>query len=219
VRNALEVGQIFDHVSYLKGGSVIRMLSTYLGTETFLRGVSKYLKAHEYSNATDSDLWAALGEASGQDVADFMVPWISQIGFPVVTVAEEQGQISVTQSRFLTSGDVKPEDDETVWWIPLGLKTGADAAEGGMSTLRTKTSIIRDIDTSFFKLNTDSTAFYRTNYTLDRLKKLGGSRNQLSTEDKIGLIGDAAAVAYSGNGTTAAYLAFIELFKDENDYL
>jgi aminopeptidase N len=195
------------------------MLSTYLGIETFLRGVSNYLKAHAYSNAKDSDLWAALGEASGQDVADFIEPWICQIGFPVVTVTEEQGEISVTQSRFLTSGDVKPEDDETVWWIPLGLKTGAEAAESGISTLRTKTQTIGDIDTSFFKLNTDSSAFYRTNYPPKHLKQLGESRQQLSIEDKIGLIGDAAAVAYSGNGTTAAYLAFVELFKDENDYL
>jgi len=48
VRNALEVDQIFDHISYLKGSSVIRMLSSHLGQETFLRGVSDYLKAHAY---------------------------------------------------------------------------------------------------------------------------------------------------------------------------
>lgn len=48
VRNALEVDQIFDHISYLKGSSVIRMLSSHLGRETFIRGVSDYLKAHAY---------------------------------------------------------------------------------------------------------------------------------------------------------------------------
>jgi aminopeptidase N len=49
VRNALEVDQIFDHISYLKGSSVIRMLSTHLGEKTFLQGVSEYLKTHAYS--------------------------------------------------------------------------------------------------------------------------------------------------------------------------
>lgn len=49
VRNALEVDQIFDHISYLKGSSVIRMLSSHLGRDTFIRGVSNYLKAHAYS--------------------------------------------------------------------------------------------------------------------------------------------------------------------------
>ena len=117
VRNALEVDQIFDHISYLKGSSVIRMLASSLGIETFLKGVSDYLKAHEYGNAKTNDLWAALSQASGQDVTAIMDPWIRKIGFPVVTVAEEPGQISVKQSRFLTSGEVKPDEDTTKWWI------------------------------------------------------------------------------------------------------
>lgn len=48
VKNALEIDQIFDAISYLKGSSVIRMLSTHLGVETFLQGVSQYLKEHAY---------------------------------------------------------------------------------------------------------------------------------------------------------------------------
>jgi aminopeptidase N len=48
VKNALEIDQIFDHISYLKGSSVIRMLSGHLGQQTFLGGVADYLKAHAY---------------------------------------------------------------------------------------------------------------------------------------------------------------------------
>ncbi len=48
VKNALEIDQIFDAISYLKGSSVIRMLSSHLGEENFLSGVSDYLKAHSY---------------------------------------------------------------------------------------------------------------------------------------------------------------------------
>lgn len=57
----------------MKGCSIIRMLSSYLGVETFLNGVANYLKKHAYGNATTEDLWAALGEESGSDVAAFMV--------------------------------------------------------------------------------------------------------------------------------------------------
>jgi aminopeptidase N len=46
------VDQIFDHISYLKGSSVIRMLSVHLGRETFLRGVATYLKAHAYGKGS-----------------------------------------------------------------------------------------------------------------------------------------------------------------------
>ena len=73
VKNALEIDQIFDAISYLKGSSAIRMLSGHLGVETFLLGVSNYLKAHAYGNATTNDLWAALSDASGKDVNTFMV--------------------------------------------------------------------------------------------------------------------------------------------------
>lgn len=211
----MEVDQIFDHISYLKGSSVIRMLSSHLGNEVFLLGVSNYLKAHQYSNATTSDLWSALSEASGKDVNTFMDPWIQKIGFPVVTITEELGKVSVKQSRFLTTGDAKPEEDETKWWIPLGLKTSG-AKEP--SALTAKQGTI-DVDEKFYKINADQTGFYRTNYPPARLTALGKERHSLSTEDRIGLIGDASALAQSGDATTASFLSLIELFQDETDYL
>lgn len=219
VRNALEVDQIFDHISYLKGSSVIRMLSAHLGVETFLLGVSQYLNAHKYGNATTNDLWSALSKASGQDVNTFMDPWIRKIGFPVVTVAEEPGQISVQQRRFLLSGDVKTEEDQTTWWIPLGLKTASKTESSTAGALTTKEDTIRGVDESFYKLNADQTGFYRTNYPPARLLKLAENKDKLSIEDKIGLVGDAAALAQSGDATTAAFLALLEGFQSEYEYM
>ncbi|OJJ44851.1 hypothetical protein ASPZODRAFT_134244 [Penicilliopsis zonata CBS 506.65] len=220
VRNALEVDQIFDHISYLKGSSVIRMLSDHLGRETFLRGVAKYLKAHAYGNATTNDLWSALSEASNQDVNRFMDPWIRKIGFPVVTVAEEPGQISLRQSRFLSTGDTKPEEDETTWWIPLGIKSGSQLSNIDLRALESKTDTVQGVgQDTFYKINRNLSGFYRTNYPPKRLAKLGQSLDLLSTEDKIGLIGDAAALAVSGESTSAALLALLEGFKTETNYL
>jgi aminopeptidase N len=131
VKDALDVDQIFDHISYLKGSSVIRMLANHLGQETFLKGVSDYLKAHAYGNAKTNDLWFALSQASGLDVSALMDPWIQSIGFPVLTVSEEPNQISIKQARYLSTGDVRPEDDTTTWWVPLGLegKSGTTAVD------------------------------------------------------------------------------------------
>ncbi|KAJ5874451.1 Small GTPase superfamily [Penicillium soppii] len=220
VKNALEVDQIFDHISYLKGSSVIRMLSAHLGRETFLRGVADYLKSHAYGNATTNDLWSALSKASGQDVHSFMDPWIRKIGFPVVTVAEEPGQITVKQNRFLSTGDVKLEEDETKWWIPLGIKSGPQLATVDTRALTAKSDTVPGIgENSFYKINKDLSGFYRTNYPPLHLAKLGKSLDLLSTEDKIGLLGDASALAVSGEGTTPALLALLEGFKDETNYL
>lgn len=219
VRDALDVNQIFDSISYLKGCSAIRMLANHLGVETFLKGVSNYLKAHAYGNAKTKALWDALAEASGKDVNQIMHPWISKIGHPVLTVAEEPGQISVVQSRFLSTGDVKPEDDTTTWWVPLGLE--GKKGETGISTLslEKKEDTIRDIDDDFYKLNSGATGFYRVNYPPSRLAKMSKQLDRLSTEDKIAIIGSTADLAFAGNGTTAALLTFLQGFSQEKHSL
>lgn len=218
VKDALEINQIFDAISYLKGSSVIRMLSGHLGVEVFLNGVSDYLKAHAYGNATTNDLWAALSKASGKDVDTFMDTWIRKIGFPVVTVAEEPGQIGLRQTRFLSTGDVKHEEDETLWWIPLYLKQ-TKTSGASMEALTSKEETVRNVDEIFYKLNADLNGFYRTNYPPERLVTLGKARDKLSTQDRIGLVGDAAALALSGEGTTAGLLALCVEFKEEENML
>jgi len=186
VKDALDVDQIFDHISYLKGSSVIRMLAAHLGQETFLKGVGSYLKAHAYGNAMTIDLWSALSEASGQDVPALMDPWIRKIGFPVVTVGEEPGQIGVKQSRYLSTGDVKSDEDTTTWWVPLGFEGKVGTKEVTPIAFTKKEDIVRDVDDSFYKLNKDNAGFYRTNYPPQRLARLGTQTDRLSISDKIG---------------------------------
>ena len=144
-------------------------------------------------------------------------PWIRQIGFPVLTVAEEPGQIGVRQSRFLQTGDVKAGEDETTWWIPLGLKTSPQVTEASSTPLTIKEDTIRNVDETFYKFNSNQIGFYRTNYPPTRLTQLGAERAKLSAEDRIGLIADAAAMAVAGQGTTASVLALVEQFKDESN--
>lgn len=218
VRDALEVEQIFDAISYLKGSSVIRMLVAHLGKEYFLKGIAAYLQKHAYGNAKTVDLWAALSEASGKDVTTFMDPWIRQVGFPVITVAEEPGQLGVKQSRFLSTGDASPAEDQTIWWVPLGLKTDPKAQGQASQALSERETTLRDVDETFYKLNTDQVGFYRTNYPPPRLAQLGAEKHKLSVEDRIGLVADAAAMAIAGHGTTAGFLTLIEKFGDETNY-
>lgn len=219
-RNALEVDQIFDAISYLKGSSVIRMLSSHLGVDVFLRGVSNYLKKHAYGNATTNDLWSALSDASGQNIKSFMDPWIRNIGFPLITVAEEPGQITVQQRRFLITGDVEAKDDETTWWVPLGITTvGAAATEVQNVALSSKSDTIKSINEGHYKLNKNSTGFFRVKYPPAHLEKFGKVKDLLTVEDKVGLIGDAAATAKSGDASTTGLLTLVEGFPGETNYL
>ena len=82
-----------------------------------------------------------------------------------------------------------------------------------------KEDIVREVDDSFYKLNADNAGFYRTNYPPARLAKLGAQMDRLSLSDKIGLVGDAGALAVSGEASTTALLAFVKGFKSETNYL
>ena len=40
-----EISEIFDRISYAKGASIIRMMDHFLTTDTFRKGLAKYLRA------------------------------------------------------------------------------------------------------------------------------------------------------------------------------
>ena len=134
-------------------------------------------------------------------------------------MAEEPGQIAVKQGRFLAKGDVKPEEDETLWSIPLNLQSGSKTERTITATLSTKEETIRDVDEEFYLLNAGQKGFYRTNYPPPRLTKLGSTQDKLDNSDKIGLINDASAMAFAGYGTTAGLLALLEGFQNETNYM
>jgi aminopeptidase 2 len=219
VKRVAEINQIFDSISYAKGSSILRMVSKYLGEDVFIKGVRAYLKKHAFGNTKTTDLWTALSEASGKDVESAMATWTKKIGYPVVTVTEDGNKIHLKQNRYLKTADVKPEEDETLWPIFVGLKTKEGIDESISFNTREHTMEVKDAE--FYKINADQSALYRTNYSSERLKKLGQAAQDglLSVEDRAGLLGDAGALATSGYQKTSALLDLISGFKNESSYV
>lgn len=91
------------------------MLSFYVGEDKFLAGVSAYLKKKLYGNSVTRDLWNGISSTTGLDITELMDNWITKTGFPVVTVTESDGAITVRQDRFLESGLDSEKDNETLW--------------------------------------------------------------------------------------------------------
>ncbi|KAI5917789.1 peptidase family M1-domain-containing protein [Camillea tinctor] len=221
VKRASEVDQIFDAISYSKGSCVLRMISTYLGEETFLEGVRRYIKKHAYGNTRTEDLWAALEDASGKPVKNIMSIWTKNVGFPVVQVTENEkdSSIHVKQNRFLRTGDTKPEEDKVLYPVFLGLRTKEGIDESLTLNEREGTYKVPNLD--FFKLNANHTSIYRTSYTPERLKKLGQSAKDglLSVEDRAGMIADAGALATSGYQKTSGVLNLLKGFDTEESFV
>jgi aminopeptidase N len=66
---------MFDGVSYNKGGSVLHMLRNYLGDEAFFAGLTDYLKANEYGTGEAHQLRLSLEKVSGKDLNWFFNQW------------------------------------------------------------------------------------------------------------------------------------------------
>jgi aminopeptidase N len=79
--------QMFDAVSYNKGGSILHMLRKYLGDEAFFAGLGQYLRKNEYTDVESSELRMALEEVSGEDLHWFFDQWFDRGGFPKLEIS------------------------------------------------------------------------------------------------------------------------------------
>lgn len=113
VLNPSEIRQIFDSISYLKGASAIRMITSWLGTTEFLNGVHRYLEAHRFGNADTEDLWSALSLEAGKNVTEVMDTWIQRPGYPVLNVSLIDSEtIQISQSRYFSTVNDANENDK-----------------------------------------------------------------------------------------------------------
>jgi aminopeptidase N len=211
VVDALDIDQVFDAISYLKGASTIVMLSTYLGRDVFLKGVAKYLNLNKYNNASSHDLWNAIGEVSGKPIDTLMGNWINKIGFPILNVDLKDGALQIQQSRFLNGGDVSAADNETKWWVPLNVAASENVSLP-CTELDGECTTIKDFPLvdDFFKLNREGSGFYRVNYSGEIMEKnILPYFNKVSAKDKVGLYADSAAIAIAGNSSTTAFLNLV----------
>ncbi|MBO2009848.1 M1 family aminopeptidase [Hymenobacter negativus] len=77
---------MFDNVTYQKGGSILNMLRAELGEEVFFKGLQRYLTQNAFGTGEAQQLRLALEEASGRDLNWFFNQWYYRAGHPIVTI-------------------------------------------------------------------------------------------------------------------------------------
>ncbi|KAJ3128832.1 Aminopeptidase 2 mitochondrial [Nowakowskiella sp. JEL0407] len=243
VRDGTQITQIFDAISYLKGASVIRMLCAFLSREKFMEGVRIYLKRHKYGNTQTMDLWTALTEASGVDVAALLNAWTNDVGFPLVSItsqsydaASSQLTLHLSQKRFLVTGDLTPEEEAASpnWYIPLRIVSHVNPKTPTNDVLNTKTGKVTipygDVKGSdgknvpkWFKLNFSTTGIFRVDLGSDGLRSLGEVLKKdvtvIGTEDRAGVVTDAFFLARAGYAKTSHWLKLLQNLANEHDYI
>jgi len=210
VKSPNEIEEIFDEISYGKGGSVLRMIESHLGEETFRKGVSNYLKKYQYKNAIASDLWNSLAKISNSPIKEIMESWISQAGHPILKLKQQNERLILTQKRFSHS----PINDKKIWKIPLTIKTDSSSTRRLMDK---KTEEISFKEIKWFKINEDQKGFYRVEYTSEYLSKLKTliKNKQLSVFDRWGIQNDLFNLTKANQTTLDVYLDFIKSYNNE----
>ena len=87
---------MFDLISYNKGGAILHMLRNYLGDQAFFSGLKKYLITHQYKAVEVSQLRLALEEVSGKDLQWFFNQWFFGAGHPNIQVSYDYNSLEQT---------------------------------------------------------------------------------------------------------------------------
>ena len=87
---------MFDAVSYNKGGAILHMLRKYLGDEAFYMGLNKYLTDYKYKAAEAHQLRLALEEVTGRDLNWFFNQWYFNSGHPKLDISYDYNKLRKT---------------------------------------------------------------------------------------------------------------------------
>lgn len=78
--------QMFDEVTYQKGGCILHMLRKTVGDEAFFKALNLYLTRHAFKTAEIHDLRIAFEEVTGLDLNWFFNQWFLASGHPVLSI-------------------------------------------------------------------------------------------------------------------------------------
>ncbi|MDO8641803.1 MAG: M1 family metallopeptidase, partial [Nitrosarchaeum sp.] len=217
VNSTSEIREIFDAISYDKGGCVLRMLEHYVGETNFQKGLKRYLADFKYKNAEGRDLWDAIGKISKMPVRAMVLTWLKQPGFPVIEIEKQDSTLHLKQRRYMLESDKKSNNG--LWSIPLsiGLK------DESFQKLFTKKSMSVKLPKNSigFVANFGRKGFYRVKYdegTLLDLKMLVDQK-QIPAIDRWAIQNDLFSLCISGDETVRNYLDFSDAYYDEDSYL
>ena len=214
VNKPSEIREIFDAISYDKGGCVLRMLEGFVTEKNFREGLRIYLKKFAYHNAKGDDLWNEIGKEAKMPVRTMINSWIMQVGFPLVDAKRQNSALVISQRRFVLEQKGK---EKGLWHIPISITQG----NATKNKLVTKQRDVIQISKSPVMVNSGRPGFYRIKYSpdiLDDLKNLVLQKS-ISHVDRWALQNDLFALCVSGDNAAKNYLDFSKSYENEDDYI
>jgi aminopeptidase N len=116
---------VFDAVTYQKGGRILNMLRNYLGYDAFYKGLGIYLKTNAFKNGEAQQLRLALEESSGRDLNWFFNQWYYGHGNPTLKISYKWDDAAKTETVYL-----QQTQDGNGFILPMAI----DVYSGGKKT-------------------------------------------------------------------------------------
>lgn len=208
-----EINEMFDGITYAKGGAVLGMTENYEGEQVFRQGVRNYLEAHKFANATAEDFWTAQAKASGKPIDKVMSSFIAQPGVPLLKLtAVEKGSTDVSQQRFFLSPETRASTAQT-WTIPVCFNSGTKPDCELLTSAQQKLAVP---SSPLFYADANDKGYYRTEYDAADYKKiLSGMESQLTPPERIGFAGNEWALMNSGRGSIGDYMGLVSALRND----
>ncbi len=108
---------VYDAVSYNKGGRVLHMLRKYVGDEAFFASLKLYLETHQFGSAEVHDLRLAFEKITGEDLNWFFNEWFLNHGHPVIEIGYDWNDSSKTET--VTIEQKQDFEKNPLYKIPL----------------------------------------------------------------------------------------------------
>ena len=131
---------MFDGVSYQKGGRILNMLRYYVGDSAFFRSLNLFLTTHRFKAAEATELRLAFEEVTGQDLNWFFNQWYFGSGHPKLDISYDYDQSAKTAKVY-----VKQTQTGKLFRLPVAV----DVYQGGTKT-RYMVWLEHQADTLFF---------------------------------------------------------------------
>lgn len=213
VNHPAEIDALFDGaIVYAKGARMLVMVRSLIGDDALRAGLKNYFAAHKYNNATGKDLWHALGDASGIDLAAIMESWLEQPGYPVVTATVEDNRLKLAQTQFFI-GD--GQDQGRRWQIPL--VSNYDSAP----RIFKEDSVdlgdyaeLRQTNGHPFQINVGNNSHFIVQYDATLLKDLLDHADELTAVDKMQILQDLQLLAEGRQVSYATVLPVLKAFAN-----
>jgi aminopeptidase N len=211
------------------------MMQNALGDDVWSKGLQYYLKSRSLLEATPMHLHAGIQRAvnesgiDGLDIAQIMLSWETQSGYPVIDVSVNGSLLFFNQSRFLYDEAA----DSQLWHVPINFVTASEPVvintKPDLWISRRSVSLSRAqatrnwSDKDWIVVNLQQGYYYRVNYDSALWQALIDQLNEchsaIDLRSRGQLIDDSLNLARAGKISYDIPFGVLRHLHDETDYL